>query len=247
MNAMAWKAIRKEQAMSRNLRTLGLALMAALAVSAMGASGAIAQQGLATSDGPFFKVGTELPTGNSFTFPGLAASSCKESHFRGGIVGSTPHKPLSSGYSQFTVSPTYTNCKTGIFPMTVKMTTCDFRGQLGETTGGGDTYALTLSVECSTVGDVVHMEIYSNAAHTNLICSVTFGAQTPAGQALHASDTTNGKIHVQGKLTGLHGIRTNTGGCAPSSTTTEAAYEFNLEGTGENEEGGTTGVALSHK
>jgi hypothetical protein len=228
--------------MTRSLKALGLTGVV-LITSVAVASGASAQ--LVTSDGSFFKVGTELAEGNAFLYPGLPEIKCTGSHFRGGAIGSTPHSPLSSGYSKFTVTPTYTGCKAGIFPMTVKMTTCDFRGELGETTGGGDTYGQKISLECTTAGDSVHMEIYSNAAHTNLICSITLGAQTPTS-AIHVTDTTNGSIRVHGALTGIHATRTNFGGCPPSGTSNAVEYKVNVEGTGENLGGAPTAVSLSH-
>ena len=126
--------------MTRNLKALGLALVAIFAMSAMVASAASAQQGVLTSDGEFFLEGTELAEGNELIYKGLPAAKCPQSHFHGGVVGTTPHDDLpASGATEFTVVPTYTNCKVGVFPATVKMTTCDFEFALGETTGGDNT------------------------------------------------------------------------------------------------------------
>ena len=68
---------RKEQIMIRNLKVLGLALVAAFAMSTMVASAASAQQGELTSDGPEFMEGTELATGNSLVYPGLSETKCR--------------------------------------------------------------------------------------------------------------------------------------------------------------------------
>jgi hypothetical protein len=240
--------------MTRNLKVLGLALMAAFAMSAVVASAASAQTiGKFTSDGThFFLTGTELAGGNKLEYPGLPPIACPESHFHGGkldtTVTPTKHSPLTSGDSSVTIKPTYTNCKVGIFPATVKMTGCDFDFKLGETTPSGTahTYGLHVQVTCENPAtEQIHLEVYSDAGHTKLICSTTFGAQTPHSQ-LHATDTTNGRVLVKGIITGIHATRTNSGGCPPSNTTNAVVYEVNVELTGENEGGGTTALSISH-
>lgn len=233
--------------MIRNLKALGLALMAVFAMSAITASGAAAQKGELTSDGSFYLVGTELAEGNELKYPGLPGTTCKESHFKAGVVGETPHAALENGATVFTVVPTYTNCKVGIFPATVDMTGCDYKFTLGETTGepSANTYGVDATLECENTGEEEpHLTAYSDTGHTNPICEITFTHEGLVS-TLHATDTTDGTIRIHGTVHSIH-AKKRLGGCGGEGTTNEAVYHVNVEVTGENEGGGQTDVAISH-
>jgi hypothetical protein len=233
--------------MTRNLKVLGLALMAVCAMGALMASAASAQtQGKLTSDGPVFLLGTDTVGGvNELVYPGLPATKCPGSHYKASAVGNQA-VGIANGATQFTVVPNYTACKVGIFPATVVMTSCDYVFSLGLTTGGvAHTYGLGASVVCGVAGDTIHLEVYSDEAHTKKICSVTFGAQTPTSE-LHATyNTATKKTRVHGVAKNIHANRTNLGGCPPSATTNAAEYKVDVEVSGFNEGGEATDASIS--
>ncbi|MET0306448.1 MAG: hypothetical protein ABW196_09510, partial [Solirubrobacterales bacterium] len=215
--------------MTRKLKLLGTVLMAACALSAVAASAAFAQQGTVTSDGPFKLTATEIggEGANEFNFGGgIPGAKCVDSSFEGGALGATPHTTIPSGSTTFTIAPTYKSCKVGFLPATVKPTTCDFVFHLGQTTGGTHTYGLTADVECTTPGDEIHLEVYTDAAHTNKVCSITFPQQTGI-TGLHATDTTAGDILINGTATGITASHKSEGGCPGAAHTTTATYKAN--------------------
>ncbi|HET8862739.1 MAG TPA: hypothetical protein VFM94_05775, partial [Solirubrobacterales bacterium] len=83
--------------MIRNLKVLGLSLVAVFALGAVMASGAMAQNGLLTADGPFYLTGTDEATGNALTYPGEEPLVCPGSHYKGEKEKSSA--PLTSGSS----------------------------------------------------------------------------------------------------------------------------------------------------
>jgi hypothetical protein len=231
--------------MPRKLRIFMTVFPVVLASGALSASAASAQQGKITSTGPVILHGTEFSE-NEFLYPGLPATKCPESHTTWAAVGTTPHDFITPGSTQATVVTTATNCKVGVFPATLKATSCDYKYVIGVTTGGvAHTYGLTTHIECTTPGDSNHLEVYSNAAHTNLICSVTFGAQTPTS-GLHVTyNTAAGTIRAHGLITKVKATRTNLGGCPPSGTTEAAEFKLDVTVGGSNESGGTTPFSIS--
>ena len=96
---------------------------------------------------------------------------------------------------------------------------------------------------CTTLATKYTLKLHN--ALTNLICSVTFGAQTPTSE-LHATDTTDGSIRIDGQAKNIHATRTNSGGCPPSNTTNEAEYKVNVEVTGLDTDDETTDIGISH-
>jgi hypothetical protein len=235
--------------MTRNLKVLGLALMAAFAMSAVVASAASAQNGKLTSDGPVTLTGTEL-AGNAFHFGeglGLPATKCNDSTFHGGKLNGTTggvHQLLPSGESNFTFVPKYKECKVGFLPATVDMTSCDFVFTLGATTGGGATYGITSHLECSVPGDTVHLTAFSDAGHTNRVCSITFGAQTNI-PGLHATNVAGGTVLVNGTATGITATHLNEPGCPGHVHSAIATYVVNVEVKGDNAAGQATGISIS--
>jgi hypothetical protein len=227
--------------MIRKLKMFGIALTVSCAIGAVASSAAMAQ-GKLTSDGPVFLTGTEAAGGTVFSYPGLPSTVCNQSHFKAGAVGATPHKGISSGATQFTMVPSLTKCTHGPFPVTVKMTSCDWKYTLGGTISA-DTYALSTSWECSVPGDAVHLELFSDANHTNQICAYTFAGQTPTSH-LHATDTTTGKIRIHGKLTNLH-VTKSGAGCGGAGTTNAATFALDIELAGQNVEEASTSVSIS--
>jgi hypothetical protein len=125
--------------MIRNLKVLGLALVAVLAMSALAASAASAQQGKLTING-----GTEVTLDatenglNAFTAFG-AEVECPGSTITGHKINTTPHTLIPANATEITLTPNFVNCvardSTGTHKATVTMTSCDFHAKVGVTTG----------------------------------------------------------------------------------------------------------------
>ncbi len=229
--------------MIRNLKALGLALVAIFALSAMVASAASAQQGKLTSDGPFTLIGTEAATGNKLVYPGETDFvACEGSHFHAYKYNVTPHVGIPSGATTVTVIPTYTNCHAGLHRVTVTMNGCDYVFHLGVTTGGvTGTYGLTADLVCEAGHQVeVHVYLASNNSNTP-ICTFFFGSQSGLSGA-HLTDSGSGTLTAKGTFTG---IAASKSGLCGSGSTSAAEYEVNVPLTGENEAEGATTASIS--
>jgi hypothetical protein len=193
-----------------------------------------------TSDGPFFLAGTDEASGNSISYPGLTAVKCPESHYIGTNVGGL--EPIPTGSESTTLLPSYTSCKAGVFPITIALNGCHYVLLVGETTGGGDTYAVGTDLICPE-GKSMHITYFSDGEHKNAVCTVVLGPQSGL-TGLHATDTTNGKLLISGAAGGIKGSR--SGSACSSGSTEAAALNANFELSGQNEEAGATTVSISH-
>jgi hypothetical protein len=159
--------------MIRNLKILGVALIAVFALSAVMASAALAQNGLLTSTGPVKLTGTltGAKNENSLTaFGGVV--TCSTTKYTGNKIlteaqtkeGKT-HELLQSGSSNVTITPHFTGCITtqaGIeFPMTIDMNGCDFEFDLG-VTSAANKYKVKMTEECPTA-NTIKTTIFANA------------------------------------------------------------------------------------
>ena len=145
--------------MTSKLKALGPAFAAILVLSAVMASGASAQQGTLTSDGPFTLTATETGVGQNWIEAFNLRIECPGSTYTGHKIAVTPHALIPSGTTETTLTPQWKetsngnpNCKApGIgITATFDMNGCDFVARIGETTGGGDTYGVKFSVVCSS-------------------------------------------------------------------------------------------------
>ncbi|HET8862857.1 MAG TPA: hypothetical protein VFM94_06380 [Solirubrobacterales bacterium] len=133
---------RKDEVMTRNVKAMGLALVAVLGMSAIVASAASAQQGKLTSDGPVTLTGspTGTPDLSDFTFFGSSNSECPLYTYTGHKYNVTPHELIPSGATAITLSVSYGKfCNVGGAPMTADMNGCDFVLDIEGTTGSADT------------------------------------------------------------------------------------------------------------
>jgi hypothetical protein len=232
--------------MIRNLKVLGLALVAVFAMSAMAASAASAANGLLTSDGPVKLDGTEeaSPAVNALTAFGLV-TKCPGSTYVGEKVNSSELIP--SGSSEATITPTYVNCETAGGPTTVTMNGCDYVLHLSETSGVADTYKVIADVVCPKEKDIL-IDVYATKAkhETNEpFCQITIKPQTgKTGATL--KDLTNGELTLGGTVEGVSAEKI-TGGvlCAKEATAT-AKLDLAVTIKGTNSTGGATTVSLSH-
>jgi hypothetical protein len=235
--------------MIRNLKVLGLALVAVFAMSAIAASAASAQNGRITSTGPVTLDATEITTEvNALTAFG-GEVKCPGSTITGHEVGSTT-KGVPSGAETATLTPDYNQAAcVAVFSgtthkATVTMNGCDYVLHAGTTTGVADTYSATVDVVCPAGASII-VDAYFAASNENLkICEITVGPQTGlAGPTI--KDTTTGDLEVHGTFTGIHASQTGAG-CIGGSTTTTGQFHANLTVKGTNGAKENTAISLSH-
>jgi hypothetical protein len=204
--------------MTRNLKALGLALVAVFAMSAVAASAASAQSpGTLTSDGPVTLTVSETGAGGNYLMafglkvecPGSTMTGHKvQTHAETTHAETTPpvKKPLiPNGATEATLTPKYSlNCiVVGLnWPATVTMNGCDYNVKVGETTGAGDTYGVSASLKCPT-GAEATVDIWTPGKHNGVnppMCTIHFSEtnnQNKTGP--HLTDTTNDKTGPNGE------------------------------------------------
>ncbi|MGC1851611.1 MAG: hypothetical protein WA687_04140 [Solirubrobacterales bacterium] len=248
--------------MTRNLKTLALALVAVLALSALAVSVASAQQGKFTSDGPATITGEETAgsplLANSIT-GSLGSVTCDGSKFTGHAVlthaqttEGKKHEFLVSGATTATITPHFTTHCTahlpilGTRPATVTVNGCDLVFHLGQTTGGASTFGLTVDVVCPP-NKKMEVHIYKTGSVTHpdadAICTIKIGEENNQGIAgVHQTSTSNpaDDLHIIGPALDIH---TETSGTLCGTSTSETAdLDVDVTGKGHNGGGALTGV-----
>jgi hypothetical protein len=247
------KPIRKEKKMIRNLKALGLALVAVFAMSAVAASAASAQNGIFTSDGPATLIGTQTGAAveNSLTAFGKKLM-CKNATYTGHKVNVTPHEAIPNGATEITLTPHYGVCELETFPATVDMNGCDYDLKLTETTPTvADSYFVDAKVTCPVGKHIVVTLFTSAAGHTanNPFCHITI-TENPAGYTgLKAVDTTNKTIDLTGTIEGIEadkgiisGTTPDVGILCPTETTKTGILHIDVSAVDKN----GTQIGLSH-
>jgi hypothetical protein len=244
--------------MIRNLKVLGLALVAMFAMAAVLASVASAQtKGDLTSDGRFTLKGKEAgtETENRLTAFGKFVQ-CPGSTYTGHKVEVTPHVPLTSGDTTATVTPHYKqeNCRGTLSTRaTVHMNGCDYVVHLGETTGGvNGTYGVTFDVVCP-VGKEITETVWTSGQtthpETNRLCIIHVPGQNGLAGA-HATNLAGGKLRLSGTVEKITASQTkgpdDVFNLCPNENTTTAKFDLNAEIEGVNELGETTQVEITH-
>ena len=244
--------------MARNVKALGLALVAVLALSAVGASAASAQegQGLLTSEKATPVTLTAKEAGgvgaNAFTAFGSKVE-CPGSTYTGHKYNVTPHAFILSGASRITLTPDYTqeNCvAAGIWRMTVEMNGCDYVLHIGNTIppGNEDTYSVTTDIVCPA-GKSIAVEIYkTEPKHDNDEPFCISDLKDQAGiKGAHATDLGNGHIAITGTFEGIHmqktGIEVSV--FCPNETITNGKLDIDLTVEADNETGDPTAISIS--
>jgi hypothetical protein len=240
--------------MIRNLKALGLALVAVFAMSAVAASAASAQtQGHLTSThgGAVTLVGEEnAGTVNALTAFGESVK-CPGSTYTGHEVDVTsPKQPVPNGATEITLTPHYnqTECETsGGMDATVEMHSCDYDLRVGETTPplGTGTYSLSAKITCTTAGDKIHVGVWAaNSSHTEgRLCTIEVGAQGPLNGG-HITNMADETLTATGSFTGINVTR--HGLCLLDGKGTTTTGSFDLNATVEGESGGVTeGITIS--
>jgi hypothetical protein len=243
--------------MIRNLKILGVALVAVFATSAMVASAASAQQGKFTSDGPVTLTGTATSPWTLKLF-GLHIE-CPGTVLTGHKVGSTT-EPIPSGATEATLMFVFSICKVTElnWPATVAMNGCDLVAKLGSTTATpADTYGYTVSEKCPAGKDVA-INIWTpgtvHAEGKEPMCVIHMGEtgnQDRGGGDLR--DTTQGGTANDLDFTGTSKEISATKAksttdplLCPEASTTTGELGLDLTVKGDSKAGAATGVSLSH-
>ena len=183
--------------MIRNLKALGLALVAVFALSAMAASSASAVDKVTTGVSPAVLTGVSELGQFKITTPGEPNVRCTTSKY---------NVKVASGASEITIEPTYEgtlgvtphahHCNlsfAGANEATVDLNGCDYDLK-GETTGSDNGTDATVSVTCPAGQEIT--------ITTNVGCTFHIPPQTPTSGG---ATTTNksGKVEVKVTSTGI--------------------------------------------
>lgn len=236
--------------MTRNLKVFGLVVVTVLALSAVVASVASAQNGRLTSTGNVTLTGTEIVgTPNALTFAGIK-TLCTGSTYTGHKYNVTPHTFIPSGSETITLTPQLKQpCETNVGPATVDLNGCDYVIHIGATTGVADTYAVTTDIVCPAGKDITETSWFSAAEHTEgkESCTMHIAPQTGLKGAT-IRDTTTGDLELVGAVKGIKVVETKDGLHALLCPAKEGEGEFDFGDTykGDNEAHTSTSISLSH-
>jgi hypothetical protein len=196
--------------MIRNLKALGLALVAIFAMGAVVASAASAQvgQGFLTSDGPVTldtKENTEVGAGpNKLTAFG-GQTTCPGTVFTGHKYNVTPHTYIPVPATTATITAHYGPCHTkdksgASFFTTVDMNKCDFVFHVGTTTPAGaiNTYGVSATVVCQNVGEHIQVTLFSSSSEALRVCTITITDPKEVSGPHLTTDTVKDDINIKG-------------------------------------------------
>jgi hypothetical protein len=182
----ALKRNRKEAIkMSRNLKALGLAVLATLAIGAMSASAA--QAGTFTA-GSYPATITGQNIGFHHLTTVLGTMTCAETKSHGLLTEESQELTLSVDFG--------TSCTLEGNVVHVKSNGCDFHYKAGETTGTHKVDG-AVQVRCPT-GNAIDFEITSMQ-----VCHLTIGEQAELGHVVFTNNTIPNDVDVDLHLTGL--------------------------------------------
>ncbi|MGC1851173.1 MAG: hypothetical protein WA687_01890 [Solirubrobacterales bacterium] len=257
--------------MIRNLKTLGLALVAVFAFGALAASVASAQQGTLTSTGPVTLTGEDTePTvinKNALTQGALGRVECPHSKYTGHAVlthaqttAGSKHGLISVPATTATITPHYnTKCHAiipilGTRPATVTMNGCDYVAHIGQTTGGANTYGVTFDLVCPP-GKVIEVHVYKTGSVTHpdadAVCTFKIGSEhggKPVNQGLVGAHLTHtlppaDDIDLSGEILGIHD--THEGTLCGSGTSNTNKLDIDVTIKGHNNLGANTDVTVT--
>lgn len=205
--------------MTRKFKTLGLTLVAVLALSAMVASAASAAGQYTAASYPTSGTG-HSPAGNDVF------------KTEGGTVECTATfaATLNAPTSKLTVVPTYTGCKAfGFAAATVEMDECDYTFETPAKTATSHLWTAPVAVDCPAGKEIT--VIAGN-------CEIRIPAQTPGGHAMIQAKTNTpaspDDVTVQATVTGI------------TYTVVKDGFLCPFAGTGERHDGTyTQGVPVT--
>jgi hypothetical protein len=164
--------------MTRNFKTLAVALCAALALTAVAASAASAE-GTYTA-GAYPTTGTATSAFGNDTFITAVGTVECAAHYEA---------TLTEASSSMTVKPTYSGCKFAGFNATVNMGNCDKRFTLAISIGG-DRWRASLHIGCTSGSITI----------TAGPCAMTIGPQGPIDGDIIENNTAAGDVSTQADI-----------------------------------------------
>jgi hypothetical protein len=216
--------------MVRNLKILGLELMAVVALGTVSASAASATEGKITSDGPVTLKGTEIGTGhNKFEVFGTTVE-CPGSTYVGSKYNTTPHELIVAGAISVTSIPLFVNCQEGSNRLTIDLNECDW------------TYhGIVRSIIYAFLSDII-CPPGNSIEITGGFCTVKIGAQVnkEGFDLTNTGSGTSSDLDLTGALTTLHATA-----CGGLLSTNEAKMTSDVTFKGFNSAGVETGVTVS--
>jgi hypothetical protein len=252
------KQNRKEETM-RNLKALGLALVAVVALSAMAASTASAQtNGMLTSDSsPVWIHGEDEPNTTTPLTAFGGTTECAVATYSGGKIngttGGTPkhHEGLVTPASSFTLTPKYSGClASGVLPETITMNGCDYVIHIGPTVGASnDLYSVTADLVCPENQEVT-IDIFGDAGHTVPVCTIHIPPQAGLTGGTLTDEPTSDHITLGGTIGGITMTKTKgaAGVCDNHEHTSTGALDLavTLAGKSAATNGSTVGLGITH-
>ncbi len=238
--------------MARNLKALGLALIAVFALSAVAASAASAQNGKLTSDGPVTLFGTQTGAMNSNALSAFGGeTTCNNATYTAHKYNVTPHALIPNGESSITITPKYGLCKYTNGPVTwlvtIDMIDCDYALHL-EGEKAANIYNTKTTIVCPA-GQHITAKLYTNAtqhAAENSFCHITITEKAGGYTGLTATDTKNGKVDLTGTIENISADKKGVEGilCVEEmSNIVKIALDITLEG--KDGAGKATPISLS--
>ena len=225
--------------MKRNLKALGLALIAVFAMSALVSSAAQAEITLTAESYPATLTGTKITNAEHpnhiFTYGAFGTFECAKATFHGTLK--------EANQKSITITPTYSECKAFGLPATMTMNSCTFVYH-NETT----------DISCATEPKHIVIDIYASAAKhaaNEKLCELTIGAQVNLEKNIYSNTAgTPNDVDVTSSVTEIAAKRIGGSAllCGPAEakgtykglTTLEAFKD--LEG---NKEGAQIGLTYS--
>jgi hypothetical protein len=234
--------------MTRNLKTLPLAIVAVLAMSTAASSASAQTQGKFSSDGPVTLIGTETGVAaNALT--AFGSIKCTGSTLTGHQYNVTPHALISSGATTATLTPHYKNCQhfnPEGHPATVTTNGCDYVLHVGVTAGGKEgTYSTTFDIVCPE-GKAIEVHVYNDAiTHKEVLCTLKIKAQTGFAGAHVTNTPASGDLDITGAIEKVHVER--EGLClldGKGTTVGNAVLDIDQTVSGRNSGGESTPVSI---
>ena len=187
--------------MIRNLKTLGLALCAALALTAVMASAASATGTYTSSQYP--TTGTATSASGNDTFTTEAGTFECNTHFEGSLNAPSSH---------LRIKVTHTECRFSIFTVAVHTNGCEYTFETPAKVSV-DNYTAPVQVVCPA-GKVIQITTPAGSP----FCEITVAPQTPAGSVAIVDNTATGDVALAFGLTGINYTVTKDGfGCPYAS------------------------------
>jgi hypothetical protein len=202
--------------MTRNLKVLGLALFA---VMALGAAVAGSASAAFTSESVPVTVTPTIESTQVFQYE---AEGLKVSCSTVGGDSTSSASPVTS----VTASVSYSNCSTPIGSATVSTSNCDYRF----TSSTGST-AISTDIICSTGGISVTVKGFFGED----LCTLTVSPQTTTGTSgTNVGAGTTREITLDNNVKNIAGARSFGGSICGAATSSTGTYSGNVVFTGEN-------------